>query len=298
MRIDPHPTLPRKRERARSSLSRPSGGGKGWGCVGLLLCLLAGPAAAAPHRVASLNLCTDELLVALADHGDIVSLSPLAHDPDLSTVAEVAATLPDNDNSAEEVVREGTDLVVTEADPADVTASLLRRLGVRVETVDVVDRLAAVAPTVRRIAAWLGREARGEALIARMTATLHSVPVPQERPRAIFYEPAGWSDGPGTMKDDVLTAAGFIDQASALGIAGYRQLPLETVVANPPDILITETYRPEDVSLAESWVEHPALRAVKRRIALPTRLLLCGTPDVAEAVAMLAAAQSPSVAAK
>ncbi|HLY57508.1 MAG TPA: ABC transporter substrate-binding protein [Stellaceae bacterium] len=270
----------------------------GWGCLGLLLCLLAGSAAAAPHRVASLNLCTDELLVALADRGDIVSLSPLAHDPDLSTVADVAATLPDNNKSTEEIVREGTDLVLTEADPTDVTAALLQRLGVRVEMVDVVDRLAAVAPTVRRIAAWLGREERGEALIAKMTATLKAIPVPQERPRAIFYEPAGWSDGPGTMKDDVLTAAGFVDQASALGIIGYRQLPLETVVANPPDILITETYRPEDVSLAERWADHPALRAVKRRIALPTRFLLCGTPAVADAVAMLAAAQSPNVAAK
>jgi hypothetical protein len=29
---DPRPTLPRKREKARSSLSRASGGGSGWGC--------------------------------------------------------------------------------------------------------------------------------------------------------------------------------------------------------------------------------------------------------------------------
>ena len=40
-------------------------------------------AQAIPHRVASINLCTDQLLLALADPAQIASLSPYARDPAL-----------------------------------------------------------------------------------------------------------------------------------------------------------------------------------------------------------------------
>jgi iron complex transport system substrate-binding protein len=263
-----------------------------------LLGALPADAGERPRRIASLNVCTDELLVALADRDEIASLSPLAHDRDLSTVAHAAAMFTDNLNSAEEVVRERPDLVLTEDNPADATAPLLRRLGIRVESVEVVDRLEQVAPTLRRIAAWLGREDRGEALLAKMNATLASVQASARHERALFYEPSGWSDGPGTMKDDILVAAGYVNQAARLGIEGYEPLALERVVADPPDLIITESYRPDEISLAEVWVEHPALRAVKHRMALPTKLFLCGTPAIADAVATLAAAQSPSLASR
>ena len=47
---------------------------------------LAGAAEAAPRRVASLNLCTDELLLMLGEPGQIVSVTHLAQQP-----AETAA---------------------------------------------------------------------------------------------------------------------------------------------------------------------------------------------------------------
>jgi iron complex transport system substrate-binding protein len=264
-----------------------------------MLLVRPGDAAERPVRVASLNLCTDELLVALAEPGEIASLSPLARDADLSTVAEAAAALPDNHASAEEILREGVDLVLAETSAANATIQLLRRVGVRVETIETVDRLAGIAPAVERVASWLGRSARGEVLLQRMQARLAAVPRPAgPPPRAIFYESAGWSDGPGTLKDDVMRAAGLVNHAEALGIVGYRPLALERVVADPPDLLITEAYRPGEVSLAERWADHPALRVIPHRVELPTRLLICGTPAIADAVALLAGLGSPMVAAR
>src|SRR5215212_6040081 len=60
---------------------------------------LAGPAGAAPRRVASLNLCTDELLLALAAPAQIVSVTHLAQDPAETPVWREARRYRRNDGS-------------------------------------------------------------------------------------------------------------------------------------------------------------------------------------------------------
>lgn len=262
------------------------------GAIAVLL-LAAVPAAAAPHRVASLNLCTDQLLVALADPADIASLSPLARDPDLSLAAEAARHLPDNGGSAEEILRERADLVLAEPGGAGPTMALLKRLGVRVETIEMVDRLDRIAPAIRQVAALLGRDAAGEALAARLAASLASLPPPPDhRPVALLYEANGWSVGAGTLGDDVLVAAGFANAATAMGVAGYGPVALERIVAAPPDLLVTERSEAGGASLAATWLDHPALRrAVARRVEIPAPLLMCGTPAIGDAIRGLADAR-------
>ena len=61
--------------------------------LALAVLALAGmPAGAAdpPRRVASFNVCADQLVIALADPDQIVGLSPYASDPAISVVAEKA----------------------------------------------------------------------------------------------------------------------------------------------------------------------------------------------------------------
>src|SRR3712207_9455612 len=74
------------------------GGWIGW--VFLIGCLWGNSAAEAqprPQKVTSLNLCADQLLLALADRQQIASLSRLARDASISFMAEQAAGLPLND---------------------------------------------------------------------------------------------------------------------------------------------------------------------------------------------------------
>jgi iron complex transport system substrate-binding protein len=62
--------------------------------IAALLALLAlgpGPSRAQPSRVISLNLCTDQLLLALADPGAIASVTYLARDCTISAHCREAA---------------------------------------------------------------------------------------------------------------------------------------------------------------------------------------------------------------
>lgn len=59
------------------------------------------PAGDVPRRVVSMNLCTDQLALALADPSQIVSVSHFATDPSMSVHWKQAEDLPVNYGRAE-----------------------------------------------------------------------------------------------------------------------------------------------------------------------------------------------------
>ena len=83
-------------------------------------------------RVASLNLCADQLLLALADRNQIASLSRLAADASLSFLAGKAAGIPRNEGGAEAVLFADPDLVLTGTYGQQEQVALLRRQGLAV----------------------------------------------------------------------------------------------------------------------------------------------------------------------
>ena len=54
------------------------------------------------HGVLSLNLCGDQILLALADPGDVAGVTPLARDCRLSAVCVAARDVPEVRGTAEE----------------------------------------------------------------------------------------------------------------------------------------------------------------------------------------------------
>ncbi|MES9971754.1 MAG: hypothetical protein ABW092_17100, partial [Candidatus Thiodiazotropha sp.] len=82
--------------------------------IAIVLALLSGMAVAAgpPQRVVSVNLCSDQLLLMLAEPQQVASVSYLSRDPDSSFVADQASRYPLNHARAEEIIRLQPDLVL------------------------------------------------------------------------------------------------------------------------------------------------------------------------------------------
>jgi iron complex transport system substrate-binding protein len=255
--------------------------------LGRLIALLAlaccGVAHSAPQRVASLNLCTDELLLLLAKPGQIASVTRLAADPAETELAPRAKGLHLNDGRMESLVRIRPGLVVTGGFTNAYAGAMARRLGYRVVDVPPPQSLADVRRNVRTVAAALGTVPRGEALIAAMDASLGPVPA-QQRPVLI------------------LTGGGYVPRADGLAAAYLRHagltqqnLPsgradLERLLADPPAVVITSRYRSAQTSRHQMWLAHPALRALPattRRMDIDGRAWLCGSPLVARQIAAL-----------
>ncbi|HUA77462.1 MAG TPA: ABC transporter substrate-binding protein [Acetobacteraceae bacterium] len=246
----------------------------------LLIVLLARTAGATPpRRVVSLNLCTDQMLLLLAPQS-AAALSPLARDPSLSAMAAEAARIPRVPASAEAVLRLHPDLVLAEPYGAQATVAALTDLGQRVVTLPDPASFPEIRATIAHLAAILGAEARGAALIAAMDRRLTGLPRPAHPPTAILLEPRGLAAGPASLAGSVLAAAGFRDAARG----GW--LSLEILLAHPPDLLVVPTASGFP-SLATRLLADPALAAIPRR-TVPAAWLICGTPFAAQAARMIA----------
>lgn len=247
-------------------------------------------AAAKPERIVSVNVCTDQLVLMLAERRRIAALSHLAADPEVSAMSRAASGLPRNYGRAEEILRLDPDLVLAGAFSARAATGLLARLGRRVVEIPVATALDDVARNVALVAEAVGEPDKGRALVRAFeaeTAALRRAADPgSPAPLAALYWANGYGSGPGTLANALVEAAGFRTLGRRLGIAGTGILPLETLVAAAPDALILGRLR-RGPALAAAALDHPALArglAGAARAALPDRLWLCGTPPAAVSI--------------
>lgn len=257
----------------------------------VVIAVMASPAWAVPQRVVSMNLCTDQLAMMLADPSQLISVSRLARDERSSAMADMARGYPANAGQAEEVFALQPDLVLagTYSNPA--TIELLRRLGVRVETFAPAQSVDGIDTAIRAMGDALGQPARAEAVAKRFHDDLDRIRRdPTNGPRAATYGANGYSLGNQTLAGQAMTAAGLRNAASEAGLTFGGRLPLETLIMLQPDVLVAGS-RYSGTSRSEEILTHPALRALIETGTIPAHVddkdWICGTPHVINAIRAL-----------
>jgi iron complex transport system substrate-binding protein len=256
------------------------------------------PAAAAdpPERIASFNVCADQLVVALADPEQIVGLSPYASDPAVSVIADKAKQLRRIPLQAEAMVPLQPDLILVGTWDRPLTQRMLRSLGFRVVAVDVVSDLTAARTQIREMAALLGHPERGEALLAELDAAQQRLKAAlrPKRLTALMVGNNGYTVGPDSLASALMGEAGLIPPPGApAGYGGY--IPLERLVMLRPDYLVLSTVIDTPNAQGALYLTHPALQALyppERRIILPSRFTLCAGPSLVAAFDYLAGLMS------
>jgi iron complex transport system substrate-binding protein len=269
--------------------------------IAILLMLLSGMAIATepPQRVVSVNLCSDQLLLMLADPSQVASVSYLARNPDSSFVAKQAEAYLPNHARAEEIMRLKPDLVLVTPHTNPRLRTTLKQLGYPLYQLSLGVRIGDIHKEIRQLAARLGRVSRGESLIAQMRQRLQDKQSETARPSAIFYQPRGYTSGADTLQDEALSLAGWNNLAAQHGINGYAPVPLEEILLWQPSTLFTSTFSDEGDSLAQRQLRHPALKrllAQKPMREIPYKHWICPGPMLADAVALLREAREPAEA--
>jgi iron complex transport system substrate-binding protein len=261
----------------------------------LCLSLLTVSVEAKPVRIVSINLCSDQLVMLLAEPEHILSLSHLAADPNLSFIAGQLGDIPLNEGRAEQIVPLQADLVLAGQYGASNAIHMLKRLGFRVESIPLTFSSEDVKKNIRQLAALLEVEQKGEQLIAQMEQRIRKASAQAaRRPRrvALIYGPNGYTSGKNTLSQEILNLAGLDNLAAQKGIDFYGNLSLETVLESDPDILIINDETRNKHSLAQRHLQHPALqRWLKNKtvIKIPPQFWICGGPMMADAVEYLVA---------
>lgn len=248
----------------------------------------------APARVVSMNLCTDQLAMLVAAPGQIVALSRLSRDPKSSAMAEQAHQYPSHASGAEEVFWLKPDLVLAGTYTARPAIRMLQRLGTRVETFPIEERLDQIPEHLRRMGALLGQQERAEALIAEFEAGLEEIRKAStkgagtqgaEGPRVALYGAGGYSAGTQSLTHEIVTAAGLRNVAVELGRPYGGYLHLEELAVVAPDLVLAGTRYPGH-SRAEEIVQHPVVQAHDLR-RLTGADWVCGLPQVVGAIQRL-----------
>jgi len=262
----------------------------------LLLALLLGscspvavPLQRAPSGVASLNPCADAILAEVADPQQISALSAYSRDPASSSMdVNLARRLPSTGGTVEELAALRPALVLSGTFTPPATRKALETLGIPLVELPIANTVEQSEAQVRQIAQLTHHPARGEALIARIDAALQAAK-PQNSAipiNAVVWQSGGIVPGDQTLIADLLRRTGFTSFSAAKGLRQADYLPLEAMLADPPQLILAAGGHGEEDRL----LAHPALANLPqtRRAPLAPSLLWCGGPTIIRAAGRLA----------
>jgi len=244
--------------------------------------LASAPVEAAPRRVASLNLCTDELLLLLARPEQVASVTHLSHDPLETPLADRARRHRPNDGSLASVAALAPDLILDMGSGARDSARIAHRLGTRILNLPFPTTVDDVMKSIALAAVALDRQDEGLTLLVRLARLRRSAP--RTRVDAV------WLGGGGRS----LSVPGLGAQWMALAGFAQRRLPgdrltLEQFLADPPSLLLVSSYRASEYSMEQQWLDHRVLRrnANVGRIVTDGRRWTCMGPLMIDEIARL-----------
>jgi len=229
--------------------------------------------------VVSLDSCSDQLVLALADDNQILSLSRDATGP-FSYFLERAQDFPTHQGSAEEILLLHPDVVLSTGAGDPALVKMLEDLGFRVVKTGLPGNMEEALKSLEAVGRTLkqgGTAARLAASTKERLAALESAP--GALVSAVYMSPSGITTGSGTFLDEVLLLAGLDNLMADGGVTGWASFDVESFITIHPDVLVTSFFDSK-VGNAESWrfSEHPAVREVMNRttiVDVPSKYLSC-----------------------
>jgi iron complex transport system substrate-binding protein len=239
-------------------------------------------------------MCTDQLLLALADPAQIVGLSPYARDAVRSWAADAARAYPLLSGGAEDVLVLQPDLVVTGRYTKRATREILKNQGVRVVEFDAAVSLDDARRQIVHMGDLLGQPARAAGEVARLDAAIARARAAAAKThyRVLPLARRGWVAGRDSLMSALLAASGLTNAAAELGFKLGGFASLEHIVVAKPDLLLVA----RDYDVAEdqgvAFLLHPAIEQLyppAKRLVIPETLTVCGGPMLADALDRLTA---------
>ena len=266
-------------------------------CIGLGACgkpeSVSSPLSDRPMRIVSLDFCSDQYVLKLADREQILALSPDA-ERDFSFMRAEADGLPKVRPLAEDVLILKPDLVVRSYGGGPNAASFFERAGIPVLQIGWAtsihgEDVGTIPNVVVEVATGLGQTDRGAALVQEFTHRLNRIKASSSGKTALYMTPTGVTTGGETMAHKMMQAAGlenFMDRP------GWHSLPLERLAYERPELVVAAFFDAK-TNHENAWSpsRHPiAKRELTEapRVNLQGAWLSCGGWFILEAVEALA----------
>jgi iron complex transport system substrate-binding protein len=254
---------------------------------------LAAPAqAASPPLIASMNLCTDQLLISLADPGQIMGLSRYSLQQFESFSADNAKRFRILSGGAEDILELHPDIVVASQFDKRSTRELLKEKGVRLVEFAVPRNLDEVKAQISEMGDLVGHPDRASAQITRLDEAIAHArqAVARRHYRVLPLSRRGWVSGRDSLLSALLAETGLFNAAGDLGIASGGFASLEAIINLKPDLIVVSDAGDRAEDDGRAFLLHPALERFyppSRRIVIPERLTVCGGVMLTDALDQL-----------
>ncbi|MFB0611057.1 ABC transporter substrate-binding protein [Aurantiacibacter poecillastricola] len=230
--------------------------------------------------IVSLNPCADAILAEIAQPGQLLAISHYSHDPEAASMPlDEALAYNATGGTAEEVLALAPDMVVADSFLAPSTRRALEQAGIAVETIGIASSLEDSLSQIEALGKATGNEGRADVLSNRIAESWEAQQWHGERASAVLWQQGGIVAGEGSLAHELLAQAGFASHSAARGLGQGAYLPLEEVLADPPQVVITAG--------DERAFAHPAMADGVAQYELSSSLLYCGGPTIPRALERL-----------
>lgn len=228
-----------------------------------------------PVRILNYGLWLDDIVLGMLPPERLVGIDHMADDPNSSNIVGIAEGIAEKINhpSAERVLDLHPDVVFLDADIDAGPAQTLPELGIRVVACKKPHNAEELRTAVRMVAAALGEEEKGEALVALFDAErealagrLKEVP-PDARKTVVVISMSPTYGSRGGLFDGLCGMAGVTNGAAEIGLTAGQSLTKEHIVAVNPDVLIVPVWNDHgsyDIEkFNREYLDDPALQTVR-----------------------------------
>ena len=228
-----------------------------------------------PMRILNYAFWLDDIVLGLVPPERLVGIDHLADDPNSSNIVGIAEQIPVklNQPSAEQVMAMRPDVVFLDAGRDAAVAESLRDLGIRVVACEKPRSADEVRTAVRLVAAALGEEEKGAALITAYDAECQALAArvavipPAERKTVLVISMSPTFGSKGGLFDHLCTMAGVVNGAAEIGLEAGQSLTKEHILAVNPDVLIVPVWNDHgsyDINkFNREYLDDPALQTVQ-----------------------------------
>ena len=214
-----------------------------------------------PAPIISLNLCTDQILLALRPDTRLFT-SPLSMQTQYNYLHEEVDAKRLSKKKLENLILLNPSIVITGIFTDPYLLKGLKLATIPLLSVPYANSLHQAIDNILLVSTAIHEEHKGKALASaiqqkrqRLSQQTHA-----KKKTALFYAPGGFTHGKHTIYDELLALAGLENLANTLGIEGHGYMTLETLVLNQPDYLIIEDNQPNQATKAQQLLHHPVFK--------------------------------------
>lgn len=200
-----------------------------------------------PKKVISLSLNIDEILMEISDKNQILALSYLATNETLSNIYDrVDPNTKTVSTDTELILSLNPDLVFISYFANEDIKNILLNSNIPTYRVPNIVNINGLRETIYEVGTILDKRAEAVSLIKKIDERLKNIKekasLQKDKKRVLYLSLSGYTLGKNTSFDEITKYVNAINVASELGINGFYEMPLESLLKTDIDFIVLSEY--------------------------------------------------------